>query len=272
MVATYRAEHADAGQQRRRDRLAGHPQSPRPAARQPALPVDRHRALLPGPADHSRQDQRHRRLAVRRAGHPHRPQRGRGLEPHRLDRVPVHALPAQDGRAGHPTEYLENGHPVKMIARKVTVHGAPAGGKLAPVTRTLYSTRYGPMINDLLGHGPAVDQDLGLHHARRQRERTSPAPSRPGSASTGPSRPVRCWPRSRSSRASPGSTRSRPTGRARRCTRTSAIDPRRAELARAQVRHPARRPDVRRASGCRSWTARRPPATGSPARTRPRPG
>ena len=53
--------------------------------------------------------------------------------------------------AGHPTEYRENGHPVKMIAHKVTVMALQPGGKLAPVTRTLYSTRYGPMINDLLG-------------------------------------------------------------------------------------------------------------------------
>jgi acyl-homoserine-lactone acylase len=52
---------------------------------------------------------------------------------------------------GHPTEYLQNGHPVKMIARKVTVQALQTNGKLAPVTRTLYSTRYGPMINDLLG-------------------------------------------------------------------------------------------------------------------------
>ena len=52
---------------------------------------------------------------------------------------------------GHPTEYLQNGHPVKMIAHKVTVMARQSNGKLAPVTRTLYSTRYGPMINDLLG-------------------------------------------------------------------------------------------------------------------------
>ena len=52
---------------------------------------------------------------------------------------------------GHPTEYQENGKSVKMIARKVTVMASQPGGKLAPVTRTLYSTRYGPMINDLLG-------------------------------------------------------------------------------------------------------------------------
>jgi acyl-homoserine-lactone acylase len=52
---------------------------------------------------------------------------------------------------GHPTEYLQNGHPVKMTAHKVTVMALQGNGKLAPVTRTLYSTRYGPMINDLLG-------------------------------------------------------------------------------------------------------------------------
>jgi len=52
---------------------------------------------------------------------------------------------------GHPREYLENGRPVKMIARKVTVKVPGLYGSLVPVSRTLYSTRYGPMINNLLG-------------------------------------------------------------------------------------------------------------------------
>jgi acyl-homoserine-lactone acylase len=52
---------------------------------------------------------------------------------------------------GHPTEYLQDGHPVKMVARKVTVMARQTGGKLAAVSRTLYSTRYGPMVNNLFG-------------------------------------------------------------------------------------------------------------------------
>ena len=87
------------GQQRGRDRVRGHQGPPRPAARQPALPVDRPGALLPGAAHHPRQDQRHRRLAVRRAADPHRPQRVGGVEPHRVDRVPVHPVPAHPGDA-----------------------------------------------------------------------------------------------------------------------------------------------------------------------------
>ena len=85
------------GQQRGRDRLRGHQGSPRPAARQPALPVDRHGALLPVAAHHPRQDQRHRGVAVRRAADPDRPQRVGGVEPHRVDRVPVHPVPAHPG-------------------------------------------------------------------------------------------------------------------------------------------------------------------------------
>ena len=51
----------------------------------------------------------------------------------------------------HPTEYLENGRPVKMIARRVTVTIRKANGTLAPFSRTLYSTRYGPIFNSLDG-------------------------------------------------------------------------------------------------------------------------
>ena len=52
---------------------------------------------------------------------------------------------------GHPTEYLQNGHPVKMVARKVTVMARQSNGKLVPVTRTVYTTRYWTKINNLLG-------------------------------------------------------------------------------------------------------------------------
>ena len=52
---------------------------------------------------------------------------------------------------GHPTEYLENGHPVAMTPTTVTVLARQAGGKLVPVTRTLWSSRYGPIADNLLG-------------------------------------------------------------------------------------------------------------------------
>lgn len=52
---------------------------------------------------------------------------------------------------GHPTEYLENGRPVAMTSTRVTVMSRQASGKLTPVTRTLWSSRYGPIANNLLG-------------------------------------------------------------------------------------------------------------------------
>jgi acyl-homoserine-lactone acylase len=52
---------------------------------------------------------------------------------------------------GHPTRYLEDGHPVAMARRTVTVMARQPGGKLAPVSRTLWSTRYGPVINSIGG-------------------------------------------------------------------------------------------------------------------------
>lgn len=50
----------------------------------------------------------------------------------------------------HPTEYLQNGHPVAMTARPVTITILRAG-KLVPLRRTLYSTRYGPIFTSLQG-------------------------------------------------------------------------------------------------------------------------
>jgi acyl-homoserine-lactone acylase len=52
---------------------------------------------------------------------------------------------------GHPTEYLQDGKAVAMTPRKVTVMVKQPGGTLAPVTHTLWWTRYGPVFNNLAG-------------------------------------------------------------------------------------------------------------------------
>jgi len=52
---------------------------------------------------------------------------------------------------GHPTEYLQHGKAVAMTPRKVTVLAKQPNGKLAPVTHTLWWTRYGPVFNNLEG-------------------------------------------------------------------------------------------------------------------------
>jgi|SRR5579884_2196956 len=52
---------------------------------------------------------------------------------------------------GDPTSYLENGKPVKMTRRTVTVQVRQSNGSLKPYARTLYSTRYGPVFNSLVG-------------------------------------------------------------------------------------------------------------------------
>jgi acyl-homoserine-lactone acylase len=48
---------------------------------------------------------------------------------------------------GDPTSYILDGKAVKMIAHKITVQVRQADGNVSPVTRTLYETRYGPVIN-----------------------------------------------------------------------------------------------------------------------------
>lgn len=52
---------------------------------------------------------------------------------------------------GSPTTYLYDGKPTEMTHRQVTVLSRRPGGALTPVTRTLYSTRYGPMFDSLVG-------------------------------------------------------------------------------------------------------------------------
>src|SRR6202007_2919896 len=52
---------------------------------------------------------------------------------------------------GKPTEYLYNGTPTPMTSRTVTVQAQQEDGSLKPVSRTLYSSRFGPIFNSLEG-------------------------------------------------------------------------------------------------------------------------
>ena len=52
---------------------------------------------------------------------------------------------------GSPTTYLVDGQPQQMTSRTVTVQALQPNGSLAPVSRTLYSTRYGPVFNSIEG-------------------------------------------------------------------------------------------------------------------------
>ena len=52
---------------------------------------------------------------------------------------------------GHPTEYLFNGKPAAMAHRRITVDVRLPGGKIRALHHTLWSTRYGPMIDEVHG-------------------------------------------------------------------------------------------------------------------------
>lgn len=52
---------------------------------------------------------------------------------------------------GSPTTYLYNGQPTQMTSRNVTVQVRQPDGSLRPQSRTLYSSRYGPVFNSLVG-------------------------------------------------------------------------------------------------------------------------
>jgi acyl-homoserine-lactone acylase len=51
---------------------------------------------------------------------------------------------------GHPTEYLDDGRAVPMAKRTVTVFEQTASG-IAPVTRTLWSSRWGSVVDEFSG-------------------------------------------------------------------------------------------------------------------------
>jgi acyl-homoserine-lactone acylase len=52
---------------------------------------------------------------------------------------------------GHPTQYVYDGKPVAMTSQTVTVQEASADGTIKPVSRTLWSTRYGPVTTSFQG-------------------------------------------------------------------------------------------------------------------------
>lgn len=52
---------------------------------------------------------------------------------------------------GQSTSYLQDGVPTPMTKRTVTIQEKQADGTLNPVSRTLYSTRYGPVIGSVAG-------------------------------------------------------------------------------------------------------------------------
>jgi acyl-homoserine-lactone acylase len=52
---------------------------------------------------------------------------------------------------GSPTTYLVDGQPREMTKTQVTVQVKGADGKVAPQTRTLYDTEYGPILTGILG-------------------------------------------------------------------------------------------------------------------------
>jgi acyl-homoserine-lactone acylase len=52
---------------------------------------------------------------------------------------------------GSPTTYLYDGQPTAMTSRDVTVQVRQPDGSLKPETRTLWSSRFGPIFTDLVG-------------------------------------------------------------------------------------------------------------------------
>ena len=54
--------------------------------------------------------------------------------------------------SGHPTEYIYNGQTLSMTSTTTTVEELNSDGRLAPVTRTIWSSRWGPIAHELEGY------------------------------------------------------------------------------------------------------------------------
>ena len=119
----------------------------RHGARQSPLPLGWPRALLPGAADDPRQGRRCGREPVRRAGGTDRIYPQPRLEPHGVDRVPLHAVRGE-ARA-RLADHVPVRRPAASDGARRSDRRSPAAGQQR--TRTLYSTKYGPVFTSLLG-------------------------------------------------------------------------------------------------------------------------
>lgn len=121
---------------------------------------------------------------------------------------------------GDPTRYLVDGVPEPMRAHRVTVRVRAADGTEDYVERTLWETRYGPVIGTGPGGSPLPWTTRSAHVLRDANAATC-VPSTAGSASAGPATPTAYAGSSPAPRACPGSTPLPPTAGAGPCTRTS---------------------------------------------------
>ena len=171
---------------------------------------------------------------------------------------------------GDPTSYLVDGEPVAMEADEVTVEVKQPDGSIAPQSRTLYGTRYGPMTTSIQGQSLfAMDAEHRLRAVRRQRgQHAHPQPllrDQPRPVDQGPAR-------------DPAQVPGDPVGEhdRRRLQGAGALcrhrlDPQRPEregdrlLGSASARSPSR-PSACRCSTARARSARSPPTPTRPPR------
>ena len=190
------------------------------AARQPALPVGRRRALLPGAPHDPRADRRLRREPARRAGRADRPHARARVEPHGLDRVPLHAVRA------HARARLADHLPRRRAA---AADDRPRGDRAgAPARRQPRAAHAHALLDALRArlHLAARAAAVPVDAAPRRSRSATPTPATSATSTTSSRRTS---PRARASttrccaatRASRGSTRSAPTRAARPTTPTS---------------------------------------------------
>ena len=116
------------------------------AARQPALPVAGPLPLHPAAPDDPRSLRRRGSLADRLAGGQHRVEQGRGVEPHRLDGLPLHAVRVPARGTAHDLPHRGRARRARApTPSKITVK--KADGSLGTVSEDLYRTPQGFVLD-----------------------------------------------------------------------------------------------------------------------------
>ena len=167
---------------------------------------------------------------------------------------------------GSPTTYLYDGKPEQMTSRVVTIAVRQPDGSLKPQSRTLWSSRFGPIFDSLVGVPLPWTPGTAFAMADANADNFRVLQPLPGDLA-GAIRPAGA--------GDPQEVRGHPVGehdrgrpRWARPLRRHRLDPERVRRARPRPATPCSARPPSSCSGCRCWTGRARPARGTRTRTR----
>ena len=154
-----------------------------------------------------------------------------------------------------------------MIEDEVTVTAQDAGGGLEQRTRTLYSTHHGPIFNGLAGRAAAVDPatafSMGDANANNFRYLNHFFETNLAQSTDELDEVIK------RNQGIPWVNTIAADSAGKAYYADISVTPNVTDEKAATCNTPVGRRDVRSCCGCRSWTARSRPASGTPTRTRP---